>query len=158
MDWVILTTQRRPRPHSRYITQQAKAAATDLGNAALDKVTQYQKELNEAIPIFKATGLSVTNFGMDMALPPVARLTLVGAVAAIQPDKLQGVIDTHKEKKVVVMVLEALRTAGLVKNQLGDVGLHGVTAEVVLALSPSVKVNFIKDTPREAEALLAAAR
>jgi hypothetical protein len=128
--------------------QQAKTAATDLGNVALEKITQYQKELNEAIPVFRATGLSVTNFGMDMAVPPVVRLTLVGAVAAIQPDKLQGVIDTHKDKKIVVMVLEALRTAGLVKDQLGDLGLHGVTAEVVLALSPSVKVDYMKDVPR----------
>jgi hypothetical protein len=73
---------------------------TDLGNAALEKVTQYQKELNEAMRIFRATGLAVTNFGMDMAVPRVVRLTLVGTVEAIQPD-------THKEKKIVVMVLEA---------------------------------------------------
>ena len=113
--------------------QQAKTAATDLGNAALERITQSQKELNEAIPIFRATGLSVTNFGMDMTVPPVVRLTLVGAVSAIQPEKLQGVIDTNKDKKLVVMVLEALRTAGLVKDQLGDLGLHGVTADVILA-------------------------
>ena len=37
-----------------------------------------------------------------MALVPVIRLTLVGNVAAIEPDKLEAAIDKHKERKLLV--------------------------------------------------------
>lgn len=119
----------------------------ELAGAALDKVTESQQELNQALPVLKALGLRVRNFKVDMAVPPVVRVALVGAVAAIEAEKLQATIDTHKEKKLLVMVLEALRTAAYMKDQLGDLGLRGVCADVVLALPPSIAVDFIKDPP-----------
>ena len=119
----------------------------EVGAVALEQLGKSQRELNEIIPILKGLGLSVRNFKVDMALVPVIRLTLVGSVAAIEPDKLKAAIDKHKERKLLVAVLEALRTAALLKNQLGDLGFRGVAAEVVVSVPPAVNVEFLKDPP-----------
>lgn len=118
-----------------------------MGAAALEQVTKSQRELNETIPILKGLGLSVRNFKVSLALVPVVRLTLVGNVSAIEPDKLEKAIDTYKEKKLLVTVLEALRTAALMKNQLGDLGFRGVAADIVLSVPPAFDVEFLKDPP-----------
>ncbi len=119
----------------------------ELAGSALGKLTETQQELNRMLPVVKALGLSVRNFGVDMAVPPVARLTLVGAVAAVEPDKLQATIDAHKEEKLLVLILEALRSAHYMKDQLGDLGLGGVRADVTVALPPSIRVDFTKSPP-----------
>jgi hypothetical protein len=130
------------------MAEEAKSKAGDLGGAVLEKVSQSQHDLNESLPILIGLGLSVRNFRVEMALVPVVRLTLVGSVAAIEPDKVKALIDTHKEKKLLVAVLEALRTASLMKDQLGDLGFRGVCADVALSLPPSINVEFMKDAPQ----------
>jgi len=124
-----------------------KNKVDEVGAVALEQLGKSQRELNEIIPILKGLGLSVRNFKVDMALVPVIRLTLVGSVAAIEPDKLKAAIDKHKERKLLVVVLEALRTAALLKSQLGDLGFRGVAAEVVVSVPPAVNVEFLKDPP-----------
>ena len=124
-----------------------KSKVDDVGAAALEQVTRSQRELNEAIPILKGLGLSVRNLKVSLALVPVIRLTLVGNVSAIEPDKLEKAIDKYKEKKLLVTVLEALRTAALMKNQLGDLGFRGVAADIVLSVPPAFDVEFLKDPP-----------
>ena len=113
--------------------EEIKRKVDEVGGAALEHVTRSQRELNETIPILKGLGLSVRNFKVTLALIPVIRLTLVGNVAAVEPDKLEKAIDKYKEKKLLVTVLEALRTAGLMKSQLGDLGFRGVAADIVLS-------------------------
>ena len=110
------------------------------------QVARSQRELNETIPILKGLGLSVRNFKVSLALIPVIRLTLVGNVSAIEPDKLEKAIDKYKEKKLLVTVLEALRTAALMKNQL-DLGFRGVAADIVLSVPPAFDVELLKDPP-----------
>jgi hypothetical protein len=127
--------------------EELKNKVDEVGAAALEQVGRSQRELNETIPILKGLGLSVRNFRVDLALIPVIRLTVVGNVAAIEPDKLKAAIDKYKEKKLLVTVLEALRTAALLKNQLGDLGFRGVAADIVLSVPPAVNVEFLKDPP-----------
>jgi hypothetical protein len=127
--------------------EEIKGKVDEVGAVALQQVTRSQRELNETIPILKGLGLSVRNFKVNLALVPVIRLTLVGNVAAIEPDKLKTAIDTYKEKKLLVTVLEALRTASLMKNQLGDLGFRGVAADIVLSIPPAFDVEFLKDPP-----------
>ena len=127
--------------------EEIKSKVDEVGAAALEQVTRSQRELNETIPILKGLGLSVRNLKVSLALLPVIRLTLVGNVAAIEPDKLEKAIDQYKEKKLLVTVLEALRTAALMKNQLGDLGFRGVAADIVLSVPPAFDVEFLKDPP-----------
>lgn len=127
--------------------EEIKSKVDEVGAAALEQVTKSQRELNEAIPILKGLGLSVRNFKVSLALVPVVRLTLVGNVSAIEPDKLEKAIDKYKEKKLLVTVLEALRTAALMKNQLGDLGFRGVAVDIVLSVPPAFDVEFLKDPP-----------
>ena len=123
-----------------------KNKVDEVGAVALEQLGKSQRELNEIIPILKGLGLSVRNFKVDMALVPVIRLTLVGSCGN-RADKLKAAIDKHKERKLLVAVLEALRTAALLKSQLGDLGFRGVAAEVVVSVPPAVNVEFLKDPP-----------
>jgi hypothetical protein len=127
--------------------EEIKSKVDEVSAAAFDQLGRSQREVNETIPILKGLGLSVSNFKVDLALVPVIRFRLVGNVAAIEPDKLKVAIEKYKEKKLLLTVLEALRTAALLKNQLGDLGFKGVAADIVLTVPPAVNVEFLKDPP-----------
>jgi hypothetical protein len=127
--------------------EEIKSKVDEVGAAALEHLGKSQREVNETIPILKGLGLSVSNFKVDLALVPVIRFRLVGNVAAIEPEKLKTAIEKYKERKLLVTVLEALRTAALLKNQLGDLGFKGVAADIVLTVPPAVNVEFLKDPP-----------
>jgi hypothetical protein len=98
---------------------------------------------NERLPELAARALKAD----PRALVPVIRFRLVSNVAAIEPEKLKTAIEKYKERKLLVTVLEALRTAALLKNQLGDLGFKGVAADIVLTVPPAVNVEFLKDPP-----------
>jgi len=127
--------------------EEVKGKVAEVGAVVFEQLGKSQHELNETIPILKGLGFSVRNFRVDLALVPVIRLTLVGNIAAIEPDQLKDAVNKYKEKKLLVSVLEALRTAALLKNQLGDLGFQGVSADIVLSVPPAVNVEFLKDPP-----------
>ena len=117
--------------------------AAKVAGAALEKINESIADLNEAIPILKGLGLSVQNFHLNMGVPPEIGARLIGSIEAINADAFQKLIEGHPGKKVLVAILEALRTASMLKDQLEGLGFKGVEVDVTLGLSPKVSVQFL---------------
>ena len=120
-----------------------KEKAGEVAGAALETGNQAVHDFNEAVPRLKALGLSVHNLRVDIGVIPDVGVTLTGSVAAIDPVKIKEMIEAHQKNKVLVMILEGLRTASAFKEPLGDVGFKGVDLDVKL-VPPKVSVRFTK--------------
>lgn len=100
--------------------------------------------VNEGLPRIKALGFSVKDFRIGQGAIPEVMLKLVGDIDAIDPGRIQEIIDSVPDQKIIVTVLKALQGASKLKDRLTALEFKGVEAEVVLGLPPSVAVNLME--------------
>ncbi|PWU21943.1 MAG: hypothetical protein C5B48_10800 [Candidatus Rokuibacteriota bacterium] len=113
------------------------AAVSGMPGASMSTV-------NDAIANLKALGLSVSHVQVGMGVVPEIEARLTGMIDAMDQAKIKKMIDGHRDNKTLVAILEALRTASVFKDQLGNMGLKGVEADVTLGLPPKVSVRLMR--------------
>jgi hypothetical protein len=117
---------------------------SETAAAATDMATHSMNNLSETASNLKALGFSVRDVRMGMGIVPEIGAKLIGSIEVMDQDKIKKMIDSHRQDKVLVAVLEALRTASVFKEQLGDFGFKGVEADVTLGLPPKVSVRLMQ--------------
>jgi len=120
-----------------------KEKAGMLSEAAVDRVNDLLRELNDAIPTLKSLGLSVKDVDFRMGVIPEVRATLVGSIDALDPEQIQGLIDSNPDKDLLTAVLRSLQSAYHLKTLLVSVGFQRVEMDLKLGLPPSVSVRFV---------------
>jgi hypothetical protein len=111
--------------------------------AVADKAGDMIRDFNDAIPTIKALGLSVSDMSFKMGLPPEIGATFTGSVEALDQAKIKELIERHAEKKMITALLETLRTASNLKDQLRELEFRGVKVDVKLGISPTVEVGLL---------------
>ena len=86
--------------------------------AVADKAGDMIRDFNDAIPTIKALGLSVSDMSFKMGIPPEIGATFTGSVEALDQAKIKELIERHADKKLITALLETLRTASNLKDQL----------------------------------------
>lgn len=118
-------------------------SAGGVMDAGVDKVHSVIREFNETMPTIKALGLSVRHIAFGMGLVPEVSATLIGSIEALEQDKIDELAKKHQDNKTTTLILEALKTASNLKDQLGDLGLRGVQVDVKLGLPPKIEVGLL---------------
>jgi len=108
-------------------------------DSANGKINDALDEYKKAMDVLQGFGLTVSNFHFKMGLPPEMSGTLHGSLADIRVDVLQQLIDTHAEDRLLMSLLNALKTAKEVQQRL-NLKLSGVQIDATLGLLPSVTV------------------
>jgi hypothetical protein len=120
-------------------------STSGLMEAGVGKVEAIIREFNETIPTIKALGLSVRNVSFGMGLVPEIGATLIGSIDALEPEKIDELLKAHQENKTTVLILEAMKAASNLKDQLGDFGLRGVKVDVKLGMPPKISVGLLPE-------------
>lgn len=118
-------------------------SANTVMDAGVEKVHGVIREFNETMPTIKALGLSVRNVSFGMGLVPEVSATLMGSVDALEQEKIDDLLKKHQDNKTTTFILEALKTASNLKDQLGDLGMRGVKVDVKLGLPPKIEVGLL---------------
>ncbi|HTI64657.1 MAG TPA: hypothetical protein VL524_14110 [Gemmatimonadaceae bacterium] len=123
------------------------SSAGNVMDAGVDKVHEVLREFNETMPTIKALGLSVRNISFGMGLVPEVSATLIGSIDALEQDKIDDLLKKHQDNRTTTLILEALKTASNLKDQLGDLGMRGVKVDVKLGLPPKIEVGLLPKAP-----------
>ena len=115
-----------------------------LKDKGLDKINEMLDGLNDGLPKIKALGLSVKDFRVGQGAIPDINIKLAGSIDAIDPDKIQEIIDQYPDEKILVTTLKALQSASHMKERLSALEFKGIEADLTLALPPSISVNFME--------------
>ncbi len=102
-----------------------KEAAAGAVGAGMHKAQEIMREFNDTIQTLKALGLSVRNISFGLGLVPEVAATLVGSIDALDGEKIDGLAKEHSKNKTAVFVLEALKTAANLREQLNQFGVRG---------------------------------
>ena len=119
---------------------------TEAAGAVAGKALDVLREFNETIPTIKALGLSVSHISFGMGIVPEIGATLIGSVEALDQQKIKELIEHHQENKLLIAILEALRTASNFKDQLSELGVRGIKADVKLGIPPKIEVGLLSKT------------
>jgi len=111
--------------------------------AGAQKAQELLHEFNNTIPTLKAFGLSVSNISFEMGLVPEIGATFTGSIEALDKDKIKDLMERHRDKKILTMILEVLRTVGTFKEQLSELPVTGIRLEVSLGISPKLRVGLL---------------
>jgi hypothetical protein len=123
-------------------TRAFKGTADTVSDVAIAKMNELLDKANETFSKIEALGLSVRDFRVGSGITPSLQFTLYGAIDAVDPDRLQKIIEEHPDKALLVMILKALRTASLFRAELTSLNFGSVEAKVDLGVPPAVSVNF----------------
>ena len=121
-----------------------KLKIDDLKGAGLGKVNEMLDGLNDGLPKIKALGLSVKDFRVGQGAIPDITIKLAGDINAIEPSKIQEIINQYPDEKILVTTLKALQSASHMKDRLSALEFKGIEAELMLGLPPSISVNFME--------------
>jgi len=130
--------------------------AQELSRAPVDTASGYLDEFSEALPTLQALGFSMRDFNVGMGVVPEVGATLVASVddvafmldyQGINVVKLKELIETNKEKKTLVALLEALQAAYTVRQRFKNLPFKAIQVDVRLGPPPDVGVKFLKSAP-----------
>lgn len=115
-----------------------------LKGKGLEKIIEMLDSLNDSIPKIKALGFSVRDFRIGQGVIPDIMIKIAGDINAINPGKIQEIIDQYPDDKILITILKSLQTASHMKDRLSALDFKGLEAEVTLGLPPSIAINFME--------------
>jgi hypothetical protein len=118
--------------------------AGGLASALAGQVDEVLRQLNEALPMMQAAGLSVEDMSIKMGVPPEFAAKIIGSVEALDEKRLGEMAKAAADNKLAAALLEALRTAAMFKEKL-SVAFKGVKLDVKLGVLPSIHVGLLND-------------
>jgi hypothetical protein len=121
-----------------------KDAAKDISSAAADKIGKSLAELNDTIARLKPLGLSVQDVKVSMGVMPEISARFVGSIAALEPGALKEAAAKHQDNKLLVALIETLRTAGTFKDDLSALACQGIALDVMLGIPPKFGISLLR--------------
>jgi len=116
--------------------------STNVSTATSEKIHEWVDEFNKAVPYMKALGFSVKTFSIGVGLIPELNATLVGAVDALDSNKLEE-MSQRTNNRALNVLLGGLQTAAKFKDQLTAIGVKGIEIDIKLGLPPTITVNLL---------------
>lgn len=110
---------------------------------ARNKMEKFLDEVNRTLPLLRTAGLSVRDIDVEMGWLPSIRLVVVGSIRQLDPVKIRGLRESHKDNRVLNAVLRAVETAVNFKSLLGAFMADGIEVQATLGVLFSVKARFI---------------
>ena len=144
-DGVSATTDKikqMPGSAANAATDKIKDISSNVSTATSEKIHEWVDEFNAAVPSMKALGFSVKSFSIGIGLIPEINATLVGAVEALNSQKLEEMLE-RTTNRALGALLKSLQTAAKFKNQLTAIGIKGIEIDIKLGLPPTVTINLL---------------
>jgi hypothetical protein len=115
--------------------------ATAVGELAGDKLTEWMDEYKKATNTLETLGFEIGKFTVGMGLMPEVHTTLSGKIANIQKDRVEQLMQEHRDHSSTVTLLKGLLLAKRVSDHL-EGKLESVTLHITLGIPPSVNVEL----------------
>lgn len=121
-----------------------KGRATELSKKAAESIGQMLNEMKEALSIFENLGFRAEKVkigGIGVALPDLST-SLHASIGNIQIEKVRELSEQYKDKKLIVMMLDALIKIKQISDRVEIDNLKGVKMDVKLGAMPKISVDL----------------
>jgi len=122
------------------VTATLRETITDLGDSAKEKTISVIESWLEVFPILESMGLSITNFGVTLALSPALEVELSGPPALFDEGRLAAYREQYSKDTRVSTVLRAIHTTQLMYHKLGKEQSDEIFLKIRVKVPPEVSV------------------
>jgi hypothetical protein len=136
-----LQTAKKVAEQATHATQAALGKMGDIKEAALSKVREVVDDLNVHLPALREAGYTLSELAVELGLTPKVVATFTSQ-PDISQERVDAVIDQHKEAKAMIALLRALFSAYKLQNGLHIVGMKPRGIALEIGLVPAVVVKF----------------
>jgi hypothetical protein len=123
------------------LRDRASTLSTELADAAFDRVKATMNDFNNALPILKRAGYTVSGVSVGLGIPP--KISADFALAEVVPDDVvEALLQEYAEAKLATMLVRALVRAHKLQLAIHIGGLRPKGIGVDIGLPPSVTIKF----------------
>lgn len=134
------------------VREQASSRAGDLKERLVGKVAEIKDaavaglkdladDLNQRLPALREAGYTLTHVALEVGIAPKMKATFTAA-ADISQERVDEVIEEHKDARVTVALLRALYGAYKLQSGIRIAGMKPLDIELELGVMPAVSVRF----------------
>jgi hypothetical protein len=117
------------------------AKITDMTGVAFTAVKEMVDDLNRHLPALREAGYVVSEVSIEVGLPPKI-VASFDCSREISEERLEAIVEEHKEAKVTVILLRAFHAARRFQDGIKIVGMKPQGIALEMGLIPSVVVKF----------------
>lgn len=123
-----------------------KEKASDLGGAAKAKIDETLEEFKNATDIFGKFGFKVGKFKVGMGALPEITTSVSGSLEGIQVEKINQLIEEHKDNKLLTSMLKALVSAKEIRDRIELPYFTGAKLDIKLGVPPKISFDLQEKT------------
>src|SRR4051812_12636891 len=113
----------------------------EIKDAAVAGIKDLADDLNQRLPALREAGYSLTRVALEIGIAPKVKATFTAA-PDISQERVDAVIEEHKEARVTVALLRALHSAYKLQSSIRIAGMKPLDIELELGVTPAAIVRF----------------
>jgi hypothetical protein len=125
------------------LKERVAGTVADVKDAAAAHLKDLADDLNERLPALREAGYTLKQVAFELGVTPSVRATF-SAAADISPERIEAVLEEHKDAKLTATLLRVLYGAYKVQTSIHIVGLKPFDIDVELGVTPAAIVRFTK--------------
>lgn len=114
--------------------------AENFGDAAREKTMQLIEDWLKIFPKLEAYGLTVSSFGICMALSPSLEVELQGDADDFSHERIKEILDANADDKAIQMVFKTIQTTLDWHRKIGAKHFDFLLIKLIVKITPEVKV------------------
>jgi hypothetical protein len=113
----------------------------EIKDTAIAGIKDLTDDLNRRLPALREAGYTLTHVAIEIGLSPKLKATF-SAAPDISQERVDAIIEEHKDAKLTVALLRALYGAYKVQSSIRIAGMTPLDIELELGLMPVAIVRF----------------
>jgi hypothetical protein len=107
-----------------------------------EKINMLLGEYSQAVSTLQTLGLVVGKIRVEMGLLPQVSTTIRGSINDLDPEKIQKLLDSNPDKKLLNAILSALQTLVRIRQVVDLKNSKDVVLDVTLGVPPKVSAQL----------------
>jgi hypothetical protein len=107
-----------------------------------EKINLLLSEYSQTVSTLQTLGLTVGKIRVEMGLLPQVSTTIRGSVNDLDPEKIQKLLDSNPDKKLLNAILSALLTLVRIREVVDLKDSKDVVLDVTLGVPPKVSAQL----------------
>jgi hypothetical protein len=113
----------------------------EIKDAAVAGIKELADDLNEHLPALGEAGYTLTHVALEIGIAPKVKATF-RAAPDISQERVDAVIEQHKEARATVAMLRALYGAYKLQNAIRIAGMKPCDIELEIGVTPAAIIRF----------------
>jgi hypothetical protein len=113
----------------------------EIKDAAVTAIKDLTDDLNHRLPALREAGYTLTHVALEVGIAPKVKATF-RAAPDISQERVDAVIEEHKDARVTVALLKALYGAYKLQHGIRIAGMKPLDIELELGVTPAAIVRF----------------